>query len=417
MHEETQTNFDRQDHTHAELTSRTVVCFAGNDWWVHNPYTEKQWMLRLVGRGYRVLFVNSIGIGVPRLSTPKVPLRLVRKISSLLRFLWKSQGVWVFTPLLVPLWSIPFVERLNAALLTFQLRFLLRFLRMRRPVFWAGLPTAATLLDRFPHNGSVYYIQDNYLAYYDRMTFSSVAEHHASLLERCDAVICASVAMYDEVRAKRGNVHYIPHGVAKPFLEAELDRNEPPPETMQSIPHPIVGYWGSLEVLQDQALLARMAERHPEWSIVLIGQPMYDFSRLRKYPNIHFLGYLPIEEIPRYGAHFDVAVVSWVQNEWVRYSAPVKAREYYAMGKPVVAPVILEIARELPGARTAADIEEFIRAVEEELASDSPEKRRRRRSLVAHQSWDWSAGLVAGVLEGLVGHSTSERKNSGARAR
>ena len=40
--------------------------------------------------------------------------------------------------------------------------------------------------------------------------------------------------------------------------------------------------------------VAFMAERHPEWSFVFIGKPLYDFRLLKRYPNVHFLGFIPL---------------------------------------------------------------------------------------------------------------------------
>lgn len=379
-------------------TQASIVCFAGNDWWVHNPYTEKQWMRRIAARGHKVLFVNSIGIGLPSLSTPRVFSRVALKLKSYARWLRKSEGVWVLTPVVFPMWSVPLVARMNVLLLTMQVRLLLRLLGMTDPVFWGGLPTAALLLDRIPHGTSVYYIQDNYLAYYDRMTFSSVVENHETMFRRCDDVICASIGMHAERNLERPRVHYVPHGVAPGFLEAGVAAPAQAPAAMKDIPHPIIGYWGSLEVLQDQDLIARMAETHPEWSLVFVGKPMYDTSRMRQYGNVHFIGYVPIDDVARYGIHFDVAMIPWVQNAWVKYSAPVKFREYYALGKPVVSADIVEVRKALPGARTESTIADFIRAVEDELARDTEELRHERRALVAGQSWEWSAGLVLDVI-------------------
>ncbi|MBL0174499.1 MAG: glycosyltransferase [Ignavibacteria bacterium] len=350
-----------------------LLCFAGNDWWVHNPYTEKQWMRR-IGRGRKVLFVNSIGIGMPSLSTPRVFTRIAVKFKSLLRWLRRDEGVWVLTPFVIPLWTVGPVAKLNVFLLALQVRLLLRLLGMQRPLFWAGLPTASLLLDRIPHRGSVYYIQDNYLAYYDRMTFSRVHEHHADLLARCDRVICASIGMHADRNVERDGVRYVPHGVADGFLKKDIAIRNTVPAALSGVPHPIIGYWGSLEVLQDQDLICRMAEAHPEWSLVFIGRPMYDIARVDRYPNVHFLGYVPIDDIADCGVHFDVATIPWIQSDWVKYSAPVKFREYYALGKPVVSADIIEVAEALPGARTAKSIDNFIRCVEEELASDTPEK-------------------------------------------
>ena len=147
-------------------------------------------MSHLAARGYRILFVNSIGLGFPSLRIPKVGTRILLKLKSLTRWIRRADsGVWVHTPVVIPLWSIPFLEKLNVALLAAQTRFLLWILGIRKPLFWAGLPTAALLLDHIPHRRSVYYMADNYLAYYDRLTFTRIREHH-DRMKRPRASLC-----------------------------------------------------------------------------------------------------------------------------------------------------------------------------------------------------------------------------------
>lgn len=380
-----------------------IVCFAGNDWWVHNPMTEKQWMRRFAADGTAVLFVNSIGIGMPGADSPHVARRLLRKLRSLARWLRRDEGVWVLTPLLLPLWSVAPVRRLNLFLLTLQLRHAIKRTGMTRALFWAGIPTAALLLRHVPHDAVVYYVQDNYTAYYDSMTFTRVREDHETLLRAADAVICASVGLAEREAAFARRVEYIPHGVHPAFLEADLDSaGRELPAVLRGIPRPIIGYWGSLEALQDRALIAALARRHPEWSFVFIGRKMVDLDELEALHNVHYPGYLPIEDIPEHGIHFSVGLLSFVQTEWIRYSCPIKFREYLALGLPVVSPPIIEVERAYPGeGHIARTVHEFSAAIREAIETDTPQRRRARRALVADESWAASALRVRAVLESL----------------
>ena len=386
-----------------------IVCFAGNDWWVHNPMTEKQWMRHFAAQGERVLFVNSIGIGLPGTDSPHVTRRLLRKLRSLARWLRRAEGVWVLTPLLLPLWSVAAVRRLNVFLLTLQLRHAMKRAGMTRALFWAGIPTAALLLRRIAHGPVLYYVQDNYTAYYDSMAFTRVQEDHETLLRTADAVICASIGLAEREAAVARRVEYIPHGVHPAFLETNLDAAAAePPETLRNIPRPIVGYWGSLEALQDRALVAALARRHPEWSFVFIGRKMVDLDELEALPNVHYIGYLPVEEIPRHGVFFSAGLLSFVQTEWIRYSCPLKFREYLALGLPVVSPPIIEVERAYPGEGVIArTVDEFSVAIRAAIETDTPERRRARRALVAGESWAASAQRVRGVLASLAGKEGS----------
>jgi glycosyltransferase involved in cell wall biosynthesis len=377
-----------------------ILVFAGCDWWVHNPSTEKHWMNRLAARGHRVLFINSIGAGMPSLRTPRLFSRIMLKLKSAARWLRRpSPGVHVLTPVVLPMWNLKWVALLNVALLTVQIRSVMFMTGMRSPVFWSGLSTGAAMLDHIPHSHVVYYIQDNYVAYFDNLLFSRIQIDHDRMLEAADLIICAAIGMHDRISAKYSTSVYIPHGVASEFFSKDLEDRSVVPDSMRSIPHPIVGYWGSLEVLQDQELIRYLSEQHPEWSIVFIGKPHYDITGMQALPNVHFLGFVPLECIPGYGVHFDVAVINWLQTEWVLCTCPVKLREYLALGKPVVSVDIMECERAYPGAvRVTKTKEDFCRAVEEELANDTPGRRRGRRRMVEGESWDHAALRVDSEL-------------------
>jgi len=382
------------------VSADDIVCFAGNDWWVHNPLTEKYWMQSFTAGGRRVLFVNSIGIGMPGRGSPRVFRRIRRKLYSMSRFLQRDSGVWVLTPFVLPLWSIPAVRMLNVLLLTVQLRWAMKRAGMTTAIFWAGIPTAALLLRRIPHKSIVYYVQDNYTEYFDAMNFTRVGQDHATLLREADHVICASIGMHESIASAREGVHYIPHGVHDAFLDYDIESPSEAPAALQGIAHPIIGYWGSLEVLQDLSLVRDVARMHPEWSFVFIGRVMMDATSTAALPNVYYLGPLPIAELPRYGVHFDVGWMSFMRSEWVRYSCPIKYREYLALGLPVVSPPIIEVERAFPGeGRIASTVEEFSARITEALADGGPEQRRRRRALVQGQRWEATAEQVARVLE------------------
>ena len=62
--------------THTERTSKAnstpvrlcdgVICFGGEDWWYHNRGHFDMQMMRELSRRVPVLYVNSIGMRVPK---------------------------------------------------------------------------------------------------------------------------------------------------------------------------------------------------------------------------------------------------------------------------------------------------------------------------------------------------------------
>src|SRR6266478_6621803 len=104
------------------LSGESIICFAGEDWWYHHPHSKNHILKRLAQQN-RVLFVNSITMGLPSMSNPDFFQKIRRKLRSYLRWLRKApEGLWVMTPINVPLYGSPAVRALNRLLLVLQLR-------------------------------------------------------------------------------------------------------------------------------------------------------------------------------------------------------------------------------------------------------------------------------------------------------
>ena len=85
------------------------------------------------------------------------------------------------------------------------------------------------------------------------------------------------------------------------FLEQAVDfehfsnlKVEPAPE-LDGIPHPILGYFGSMDYVMDTELMAEVARLRPEWHWVLLGLKS-NLVRIAA-PNIHFLGSKPYRQL------------------------------------------------------------------------------------------------------------------------
>ncbi|AMR27675.1 hypothetical protein A0257_11590 [Hymenobacter psoromatis] len=161
----------------------------------------------------------------------------------------------------------------------------------------------------------------------------------AQVMEQADLV--ASNSMYLNDYARRHNPRhsqYIGQGCVLSLYQAPEAHALPP--DLAAVPHPIIGYTGSLTGLRlDIDLLVAIAQNRPDWSLVLVGPEDPDFQQsiLHKLPNVHFLGRKAPEELPAYVSHFDICINPQVINEVTVGNYPLKIDEYLAMGKPVVA--------------------------------------------------------------------------------
>ena len=104
------------------LEGESIVCFAGEDWWYHHPHSKNHLLKRYAWRN-KVLFVNSITMGLPSMANPDFFLKIRRKLKSYMRWLRKvPEGLWVMTPINLPLYGSRLGRWLNRVLLVSQLR-------------------------------------------------------------------------------------------------------------------------------------------------------------------------------------------------------------------------------------------------------------------------------------------------------
>jgi glycosyltransferase involved in cell wall biosynthesis len=378
------------------LEGESIVCFAGEDWWYHHPHSKNHLLKRYAGKN-KVLFVNSISMGLPSIANPDFFLKIRRKLRSYARWLRKvPEGLWVMTPINLPFYGSRLGRWINRILLVAQLRAAMLLLRMSRPILWIAIPTAAEVVGRMGEKLLLYQVSDKYEANEDSALSVQVIRRYDRQLKDAAAVVMYSGRkLFGE--ATEANRFFLEQAVD---FEHFSDLNVPPAAELQGIPHPILGYFGSMDYVMDTELMAEVARLRPGWHWVMLGLK----SNLVQItaPNIHFLGSKPYAELPRYIRNFDVCILPWREsNTFTGYGSAIKVREYLATGKPVVMAPLYEYL-ETPGPRFYRGTQQFIEQVEAALANDTPLLAAQRQAVVKDGTWDERASQLAELFQSLL---------------
>ena len=143
-----------------------VVCFGCYDYWNSNPGSPIQIMDAMHQRGHKVLWINSIGMNMPRLRKRGLLKRVGLKLRSWARWLRPHrQGFWVLAPIVLPLFGNRHIEKWNDRWLWLQIRLTYLLLGLRRPLAFVCMPTFAEVAAKLPREGLIYYYTDKYDAY------------------------------------------------------------------------------------------------------------------------------------------------------------------------------------------------------------------------------------------------------------
>lgn len=361
------------------MRGRDIVCFS-NDW--DGDPLSKTHIMRILARDNRVLWVNSIGNRAPRASAADAR-RAWKKLRDVTRGLTEPEpGLHVLAPLYVPAYGSEAVRRANGALLRLQVRGAMRRLGMRRPIGWSFLPSAAPVMGRLGESLVVYQVVDEFSAFSDAS--SHVAELERRLLARADLVIASSERLLEDKRRVNPRTVLVRHGVDHAHFAQAL-RPGPLPEPLRALPRPVIGFFGLVADWIDLALVRRVADAHPQASVVILGKVVTSLAPLTGARNVHLFGRRPYGELPDWCRGFTVALTPFRRNALALAANPLKAREYVAAGLPNVCTDLPELRR-IPGCTVTTSDDEFVAAVGAALTAGGPDPA--RSALVRGEGWE-----------------------------
>jgi len=228
------------------------------------------------------------------------------------------------------------------------------------------------------------------------------------LLGKVDAVFAINQPLADAKRAINASTFVSPHGVDHAAFARALDPALAEPSDLAAIPHPRLGFYGTLRDWVDFDLIARIARARPAWHVVLIGQELCDVGAIRDLPNVHLLGQKPHGELPAYCKGFDVGLIPYKIDERMTYVNPLKLREYLSAGLPVVSTPVPEVLRFPELARVASSPAQFEAAIAAALAEASASARSRRSSAMQNETWSARVAQVVHTVDEIF-----ERKHHG----
>jgi len=356
------------------MKNTDIVIFSTADW--DTPYwTNKQHTaVHLAKLGYRVLYVETVGIRPPSARSGRDLGRLWNRLLRGLRGPRKVQtGIWVLSPLTVPFGhGRALITRLNRILLSTFVRFSLLLTGIRKPLLWTYHPYMLGVADSIAHEKIVYHCVDD-LAAIPGVDEEAFRGAERDLLQRADVVFTTSEKLTKICQQGNANVHFMPNVVDyEHFSSARYIKSLP--EDLAAIPEPRVGYIGVLSDFKvDFQLILDVARAKPDWHWVLIGEEREGqasplVKQLRGMPNVHFLGYKRYDELPAYLAGIQVATLPTLVNEYTDSMFPMKYFEYVSAGKKVVGTALAFTRSEGLSINVATTTDEFIILLQQQLA-------------------------------------------------
>jgi UDP-galactopyranose mutase len=271
---------------------------------------------------------------------------------------------------------------------------------IREHLLWYYTPMAVAWTRHLHPLATVYDCMDELSAFKGAPPALRLRE--AELFERADLVFTGGRSLYEVKRHLHPSVHAFPSSIdAAHFAQARTITEDPADQA--HIPHPRLGFFGVIDERLDISLLETVAAARPDWHMVMIGPvAKIDPNDLPRRSNIHYLGGKDYQELPKYLAGWDVALLPFARNESTRFISPTKTPEYLAAGKPVVSTSIHDVVRpygEQGFVHIADTARDFIASCEAAMKQDAATHLRRVDALLAQNSWDRTWAQMTHLIE------------------
>jgi UDP-galactopyranose mutase len=282
-----------------------------------------------------------------------------------------------------------------------------------RPLLWFYTPMMVPLADGLAASVVVYDCMDELSAFAGAPP--NLSHRERRLLRRADLVFTGGHSLYEAKRRAHPRVYAFPSSVDVPHF-ARARAPQPECEDQAGLGRPRLGYAGVIDERMDLALVAAVADARPDWHLVLLGPvAKIDPATLPRRPNLHYLGLKAYEDLPRYMAGWDAAMLPFARNDATRYISPTKTPEYLAAGKPVISTSVPDVVRpygEHGLVRIADTADDFVAAAAAAIAEGRPPAAADRH--LATLSWDRTFAAMRTLVNEVAARAAAAPAAAGA---
>lgn len=270
---------------------------------------------------------------------------------------------------------------------------------------WIGDPGSISIVQhpywcdqtyRLPDSRLIYDCLDHQEGFSN--TGKSIAELEQLLLTSAEAVVVTSGWLRDVAARHNSNVAVIRNAV-----EYEIFSQRPVSVFCDAHKRTVIGYYGAIAEWIDVELLKKIAERHSDCLLLLVGADEIGAQKfLEGPPNVVFTGEVKYAELPFYLYGMDLCILPFRVMPLTLATNPVKVYEYLSAGKPVISVNLPEMAQFGELVKVANGHEEFLDMIGKSLAiGDEETAVKARRDFASKNTWHNRIDAYKNVIDKL----------------
>ena len=223
-------------------------------------------------------------------------------------------------------------------------------------------------------------------------------------MKMADAVIVTSQGLYESKKDECRRCYIVKNAVkAELFRKGFVDKVQDENKT--------VGYVGTIDDRFDLELLQFLFTTMPQIEFVFVGRIVSERTEavLRQFINVKLEGAKQPDDLPPYLKTFSAAIIPFKSDDLTRGIYPMKINEYLAAGLPVVSTRFGDLSDFESVIRIADGNESFEQYLNDEIITDSSDKRKTRLELAEGNTWEKRAGELSAVIEQVEQEVAAEK--------
>lgn len=379
--------------TESMLSGESIICVSWINWdWL--PLVPQQMMTRLAAHN-RVLYVDPAIALTTFFAHPAQSSFLASKLRRWMagvRQVAESLYVYYPPPLLLTPGHLAISDAINRRCVGRAIRRTASRLGFQSPILWLYDPYIIEANGQLGEKLVCYDCND------DTSSFASLGYKQRNMrvmdaraTRGADLVFTTSQELFRNKKSLNAHVHYLPSGVDFDLFSRASDPDVRPADELSDIAGPVIGYVGALTNYRiEWQWIEALAHAMPEATVVLVGPSIQPPPRsTTRLPNVRLVGAKPPSELPRFLKSFDVGIIPYKGEEFLKGCQPTKTFEYLAAGLGVVSAPIPELVAYAEVVRLAENAREFVERIREMLQSGNKQEFRSRCVEIARaQTWD-----------------------------
>jgi glycosyltransferase involved in cell wall biosynthesis len=313
-----------------------------------------------------------------------------------------NEGPTLYQPVVLPQARIPFLGKINRSVCKILVKRFIKKRKLDNFVVWLNHPHQADYVSLFMDRLICYDCMDSWSDFNLGREKELIEKEEDYILSKVDVVFASSQLLLERMRKRCKQVYLIPNAAEVEHFAQAVKRNLSVPPDLKNLKKPRIGYLGTVAEWHDLELIGFAAGKRKDFNFVFIGPigSTADISHYRKIPNLHFLGGKPYEILPNYLQHVDVCILPFRTGDFAKSIDPVKAYEYLAAGKPVVATDMPELHKFGNLIKIARDKQQFVELLDiciEEINTGKHDPDAGLK-MIANHSWQNRGQQIENIL-------------------